>query len=142
MPFAELFLDLIELVMSLPFFKNYTGSLLHTASLLNTIELLLRPLNSPNPHTYHGLIQQHFLSYSNRKFMFFILRDSRTNLMDRETIGRFFETTATPIGKISCALGTHPKPILTYHKPYPKSCIFTLGSRIRIVNFVFSGGRI
>ena len=33
----ELFLDLIELVMSLPFFKNYTGSLSHTASCLSTI---------------------------------------------------------------------------------------------------------
>ena len=30
--FVELFLGVIELVMSLPFFENYTGSLLHTAS--------------------------------------------------------------------------------------------------------------
>ena len=37
MPFVELFLDLIELAMSLPFFKNYTGSLSHTASCLSTI---------------------------------------------------------------------------------------------------------
>ena len=37
MPFAELFSDLIELAMSLSFFKNYTGSLLHTTSCLNTI---------------------------------------------------------------------------------------------------------
>ena len=37
MPFVELFLDLIELAISLPFFKNYTGSLLHKASYLSTI---------------------------------------------------------------------------------------------------------
>ena len=36
-PFVELFLDLIELAMSLPFFRNYTGSLSHTASSLSTI---------------------------------------------------------------------------------------------------------
>ena len=35
------------------FFKNYTDSLLHTASCLNTIYLLSRPSNSPNPYTYH-----------------------------------------------------------------------------------------
>ena len=34
MPFAKLLLDLTELVMPLPLFKNYTGSLLHTASCL------------------------------------------------------------------------------------------------------------
>ena len=37
MPFVELFLDLIELAMSLPFFKNYTGSPLCTTSCLNII---------------------------------------------------------------------------------------------------------
>ena len=37
MPFVELFLDLIEQAMSLPFFKNYTGSTFHTTSCLNII---------------------------------------------------------------------------------------------------------
>ena len=37
MPFVELFLNLTELAMSFPFFKNYTGSLSHTTFCLNTI---------------------------------------------------------------------------------------------------------
>ena len=37
MPFVELFLDLIELAMSLLFFKNYTGFLSLTVYCLSTI---------------------------------------------------------------------------------------------------------
>ena len=66
MPFVELFLDLIELDMSLPFFKNYTGSLSHTASCFKYNQITFKAIKFSQPIYLSSLIKTRCLTCGNR----------------------------------------------------------------------------
>ena len=64
--FVELFLDLIELAMSLPFFKNYTGSLSHTASCFKYNLITFKAIKFSQPIYLSSLIKTSCLTHGNR----------------------------------------------------------------------------